>query len=288
MMFYIGLLFSALLSALCALPFRSHGPFFRALLSALCAMPLSAFAFPSGTIIDLTHAFDETAIYWPTAKEFSLEQVSHQVTDKGFFYAANNICLAEHGGTHIDAPIHFYEGRNAVDEIPLERLMGQGIVIDVSAKAAQDRDYQVSVEDFEAWEKEHGRELNDVIVLLRTGFGKYWPDKEKYMGTDERGAGAVPKLHFPGLDPKAAAWLVQNRMVKAIGLDTPSIDYGQSTLFQSHVILFENNVPAFENVANLDKLPAKGFTVIALPMKIKGGSGGPLRIVAVLEEDRGT
>jgi len=237
-----------------------------------------------GHIIDLTHPFDETAIYWPTAKQFSLEQVSHQTTDKGFFYAANNICLAEHGGTHIDAPIHFYEDRNTVDEIPLDRLMGQGVLIDVQEKTSKNRDYRVGIEDFTAWEKKHGEQLNDVIVLVRTGFGKYWPDKVKYMGTSERGASAVTRLHFPGLDPGAAEWLVKNRRVKAIGLDTPSIDYGQSTQFQSHVILFEHNVPAFENVANLDKLPSRGFSVIALPMKIKGGSGGPLRIVAVVSD----
>lgn len=102
------------------------------------------------------------------------------------------------------------------------------------------------------------------------------------MGTAEWGEAAVPKLHFPGLHPDAASWLVTNRSIKAIGLDTPSIDYGQSTAYGSHVALFEKNVPAFENVANLDELPAKDFTIIALPMKIKGGSGGPLRIVAVL------
>ena len=103
------------------------------------------------------------------------------------------------------------------------------------------------------------------------------------MGTDERGPAAVAKLHFPGLHPDAARWLVANRQINAIGLDTPSIDYGQSTLFESHRILFEKNIPAFENVANLDQLPVKGFTVIALPMKIKGGSGGPVRIIAMLQ-----
>lgn len=240
----------------------------------------------SGNIIDLTHPFDETAIYWPTARQFSLEQVSHRTTDGGFFYAANNICLAEHGGTHIDAPIHFYEDRHTVDEIPLQRLMGPGILVDVTQQAAKNRDYQVNVDDFKAWEKENGQQINDVIVLLRTGFGKHWPDKARYMGTSERGAGAVPRLHFPGLDPKAAEWLTRRRNIKAIGLDTPSVDYGQSTRFQSHVTLFKHNIPAFENVAKLEKLPAKGFTVIALPMKIKGGSGGPLRIVAVLEGDK--
>jgi kynurenine formamidase len=159
--------------------------------------------------------------------------------------------------------------------------MGNGIVIDVTSECASNPDYQVSVADFEKWEKRNGRIRPGTIVLLHTGFGKRYPDRKSYLGTDERGADAVPKLHFPGLDPAAARWLTQNRSIKAIGLDTASIDYGQSTLFESHRALFEKNIPAFENVANLDQLPAKGFSVIALPMKIKGGSGGPLRIVAI-------
>jgi kynurenine formamidase len=132
------------------------------------------------------------------------------------------------------------------------------------------------------WEKKNGRIPNGAIVLLRTGFGKFYPDRKKYLGTQERGAEAVAKLHFPGLHPDAARWLITKRSIKAIGLDTASIDYGQSTLFESHRILFEKNIPALENVANLDRLPVKRFTIIALPMKIKGGSGGPLRIVASL------
>ncbi|MFQ6114380.1 MAG: cyclase family protein [bacterium] len=236
-----------------------------------------------GKIIDLTYTFDQNTVFWPTAKEFQLESVHAGITDAGYYYTANNFCTSEHGGTHIDAPIHFYKDGNTVDAISLEQLIGRGVVVDVSEKCAADRDYQVQVEDFTAWEDKHGTRLNDVIVLLRTGFGQYWPARVDYMGTDERGEQAVAKLHFPGLHPEAAKWLAENRSVRAIGLDTPSIDYGQSTLFESHVKLFQNNIVAFENVANLDQLPEKDFTVIALPMKIGGGSGGPLRIVAMVE-----
>ena len=260
--FLIGLLLSFLAFA-CAAP--EPDPFF-------------------GKIIDLTHSFGEDTIFWPTAEGFKLEVAFAGQTEQGYYYTANNFCTAEHGGTHIDAPIHFYKDGNTVDEIPLEQLIGKGVVIDVSEKCAADPDYLVNRGDFVAWEKAHGIQLNDFIVLIRTGFGKYWPDRLKYLGTDERGPDAVPKLHFPGLHPDAAKWLVENRSIKAIGLDTPSIDYGQSTDFMSHVILYEQNIPAFENVANLGQLPEKDFTVIALPMKIKGGSGGPLRIIAMLNE----
>ena len=249
-----------------------------AVLALACAT--AAAQVPKGTVVDLTYAYDESTIFWPTEPGFALEKAAEGVTEKGFFYAANRFCTPEHGGTHVDAPIHFYKDRHTVDQIPLERLMGPAVVVDVSARCAADRDYQVAAADLQAWEKRHGRIPKGAIVLLRTGFGKFWPDRVRYMGTDERGPAAVAKLHFPGLHPDAAKWLVANREVHAVGLDTPSIDYGQSTLFQSHVTLFEANVPAFENVANLDRLPEKGATIVALPMKIKGGSGGPLRIIA--------
>ncbi len=238
--------------------------------------------FPSGKIIDLSYAFDDKTIFWPTEKGFLFEKGFEGITPAGFFYTANRFCTAEHGGTHIDAPIHFHQDRNTVDAISLDQLIGRGIVVDVSEKCATNRDYQVQVEDFLSWEQKNGGIPHGAIVLLRTGFGVYWPDRLKYMGTDERGDSAVAKLHFPGLHPEAAKWLVNNRRIKAIGLDTPSIDYGQSRQFGSHVTLFEKNVPAMENVANLNQLPEKDFTVIALPMKIKGGSGGPLRIAAIL------
>jgi kynurenine formamidase len=240
-------------------------------------------SFPGGSVVDLSHAFDAETVYWPTAEPFKLEKDFEGLTEKGYFYAANRFSTAEHGGTHLDAPVHFAEGRNTVDRIPLEQLMGAGIVVDVSRACERDADYQVSAQDFAEWERANGEIPAGSIVILRTGFGRRWPDRKSYMGTDERGAGAVPKLHFPGLHPEAARWLVANRSVKAVGLDTPSIDYGQSTLFESHRALFERDIPAFENLANLERLPAKDFHVIALPMKIKGGSGGPLRVVAIVK-----
>ena len=237
---------------------------------------------PPDRIVDLTYAFDANSVYWPTAEQFKLETDFEGMTDKGYFYSAYRYSAAEHGGTHLDSPVHFAKGHYTVDQLPLERLMGPAIVIDVIRQCARNADYLVSVADFQNWERRNGRIQPGTIILLKTGFGKYYPDRKSYLGTDERGAAAVAKLHFPGLDPAAARWLTENRSIKAIGLDTASIDHGQSSLFESHRILFEHNIPAFENVANLDQLPVKGFSVIALPMKIKGGSGGPLRIVAIL------
>ena len=236
--------------------------------------------FTAGRWLDLTHDFSTNTIYWPTAQRFTLETESHGHTDKGYFYAANRYSASEHGGTHIDAPIHFAEHGKTLDQLPVEQLTGMAIVVDVSAQANQNADYQITVEDLKSWETSHGRIPNAAVVLFHTGFARHWPDAKKYLGTDERGVTAVAKLHFPGLHPTAARWLVGQRTIKAVGLDTASIDYGQSALFESHRILFERNTPAFENVAGLDKLPATGAYVVALPMKIKDGSGGPLRIVA--------
>ena len=238
--------------------------------------------------IDMSYAYDSSTIFWPTAQPFELEVVSAGMTEGGYFYAANNFCLAEHGGTHMDAPIHFSQGSHTLEQIPLERLIGAAVVVDVSVAAASDPDYQVSVADLEAWEGEHGAIPAGAILLLHTGWGDRWPDKERYLGTTLSGPEAVPQLHFPGLHPDAARWLVESRLIDALGIDTPSIDYGQSTTFDSHRILYPENIPAFENVAALDRLPPTGAYVIALPMKIAGGSGGPLRMVGIIPQASGS
>jgi kynurenine formamidase len=235
----------------------------------------------SGTLVDLSHEYSDQSIFWPTAESFRLDKVADGMTPQGYYYAANNFASAEHGGTHVDAPVHFAQGRWTVEQIPLQQLVGDAAVIDVSAAAAAQPDYQVAVADLEAWEKAHGS-LNGTIVLIRTEYSKRWPDAARYLGTAERGEGAVPKLHFPGLHPDAAKWLVANRTVKAVGIDTASLDYGQSGLFETHRVLYERNIPGLENLTSLDRLPARGATLIALPMKIKGGSGAPLRAIAMV------
>lgn len=235
-----------------------------------------------GTLVDLSHDYSAESIFWPTAEPFRLDSVADGMTEQGYYYAANNFFSAEHGGTHLDAPVHFAQGRWTVDEIPLDRLIGEAVVVDVSAASATQPDYQVSVADLTGWETAHGALPDNAILLLRTDYSKRWPDAERYLGTSERGEAAVARLHFPGLHPDAARWLVTERSIGAVGLDTPSIDHGQSKDFRTHRILFASNVPALENVAGLDALPASGFDVVALPMKIRRGSGAPVRIVAVL------
>ncbi|MDH4107448.1 MAG: cyclase family protein [Gammaproteobacteria bacterium] len=231
-------------------------------------------------VIDMTYRFDADTIYWPTEDGFRLDVGFEGVTDGGYYYTSNRFAAADHGGTHLDAPKHFAAGRQAADEIPLERLMGPACVIDVSASALADADYRLGVEDIEAWERRNGAIPQGCIALMRSGYGRYWPDRETYLGTTKLGAEGVAHLHFPGFSLEAAKLLAARR-IAAIGIDTPSIDYGQSQDFIVHRYLYELDIPGFENVANLDALPETGGYVIALPMKIATGSGAPLRMIGL-------
>ncbi len=245
--------------------------------------PNLAQALMSATWIDLSHDFDEDAVYWPTNVPFKKDTSFYGINDKGFFYASFIFTAEEHGGTHFDAPLHFNGDGKTVEQIPLEQLMGPGVVVDVSEKALANRDYLISAEDLLAWENLYGQIPDGAILLLHTGYAQFWPDPLTYTGTTLKGPEAVAHLRFPGLSPEAAQWLVDNRDISAVGLDTPSIDYGQSTEFMAHRILLGHQLTVYENLNKLDQLPPSGSFIIALPMKIKGGSGAPLRIIAMTQ-----
>jgi kynurenine formamidase len=231
-------------------------------------------------VIDLSYSFGPDTIYWPTAQPFRMQRVAWGRTPGGYFYYANNIAMAEHGGTHLDAPLHFAEGKLTTDRVPLSSCIGPACVIDVSQQAARDADYRMTVDDIRNWESKHGRLPRGAIVVMQSGWGRHWPDKKKYLGTDA--PGDVQNLHFPGFSKEAAEFLVRERDVAAVATDTASIDHGPSKDFIAHQVIGGANKPAFENVANVDRLPPIGATIIALPLKIEGGSGGPARIVALL------
>jgi len=232
-------------------------------------------------VVDLTHPFDERTPYWPTAtRGFELAPVHYGRTEAGYFYSAYSFCAPEHGGTHLDAPIHFGEGRWTADQIPVERLVRPAVVIDVAAASAADADHRLTAEELQTWEARHGRIAEGTIVLLRTGWSARWPDKKRYLGDDT--PGDASRLHFPSYGAEAARILVADRKVAALGVDTASIDPGSAKDFPVHQIVAAANVPGFENLAGLDALPPTGAWVIALPMKIAGGSGGPLRAIALV------
>jgi kynurenine formamidase len=235
------------------------------------------------SIIDMTHSFSAETIYWPTEDGFELEVGFDGISDGGYYYASNRYSAADHGGTHLDAPRHFAEGRQSADEVPLNRLIGPACVIDVSSSALANADYRLSVSDIEAWETQNGRIDEGCIVLLNTGYARFWPDRQRYLGTSELGEAGVENLHFPGYSEEAARVLAA-RGIAAAGIDTASVDYGQSEDFLVHRYLYDLNIPGFENVANLDELPPTGAYVIALPMKITGASGAPLRMIGLVPD----
>ncbi|HEX7828909.1 MAG TPA: cyclase family protein [Thermoanaerobaculia bacterium] len=232
-------------------------------------------------VVDLTYAFDDKTLYWPNSPSaFELKTLSYGPTPGGYFYSSYAYSAPEHGGTHLDAPIHFAAQGRTADEIPVRQLIAPAAVIDVSTKAASNADYRLTADDVRAWESQHGAIAPGTIVLLHTGWGSRYGDRKLYFGDDT--PGATDKLHFPSYGEDAARLLVAERRVGAIGVDTASIDYGQSKDFIVHQIANGANVPGLENIAHLERVPARGAWVVALPMKIGKGSGGPLRAVALL------
>lgn len=230
-------------------------------------------------VVDLTYSFDETTVYWPNAEPFQREKQMWKITPGGYWYAAAKFSMSEHCGTHFDSPIHFGQAKLTAERIPVSRFIGPAVVIDVSRSAAANRDYRMTAADIQAWEKEYGPVSSQSIVLVHTGWGKYWPDRKRYLGSDV--PGDVEHLHFPGISKEAAEMLVA-REVDGVGIDTASLDYGPSRDFITHQVLNNADIFGLENVANLEKLPLKGATLIALPMKITNGTGGPVRIIAIL------
>jgi kynurenine formamidase len=233
------------------------------------------------TPVDLTHAYDDSTLYWPTATaRFEHREDAFGPTEGGWFYSAYSLSTPEHGGTHLDAPIHFAEGAWTVDEIPVQRLIAPAVVIDVSPQAEADPDYRLTVEDVRAWEAEHGEVPAGAAVLLRTGWPRYWPDAKAYLGDDT--PGDASNLHFPSYGVEAARLLIEERGVGLLGVDTASIDHGPSPDFPVHRLAGAANVPGLENLASLDSVPPTGAWLVALPMKIGDGSGGPVRVVALV------
>jgi kynurenine formamidase len=234
-------------------------------------------------LLDMTYPFDESSIYWPTAKPFRLDKVSWGISEGGWWYASNEFAASEHGGTHADAPIHFAQNGRTIDQIPLGEWIGPAVKIDVGEKCAQNRDYLLSAEDIRNWEKTYGKIPDEAWVIMFTGIGtRHYPNRMKVLGTDKTGAEALAELSFPGFSPQAVEFLINDRNIRGIAIDTPSIDCGKSKDFKVHRVLFAAAKLALENIANLDKLPARGATLYVMPMLIKEGTGAPARVFAIL------
>jgi len=228
------------------------------------------------SVIDMTYPLNEENPYWPvgTYMPFKYEVVANMKKDMVFSGRYNT---PEHLGTHIDAPNHFALNQPSVDQIPFEQLVGPAVVIDVTEKADRDADYTLSPADVSAWENANGRIPDGSIVLLNTGWGNRWHNFDQYKNMD-----TAHFMHFPGFSKETATFFVEKRRIKGIGIDTLSGDCGTSSDFQVHHIINGAGKFILENVANLDKLPPKGATLLLSPIKIEGGSGGQCRIWAIL------
>ncbi|MBI5630255.1 MAG: cyclase family protein [Elusimicrobia bacterium] len=259
-------------------------PAFLVFLAGLGLAAPSPAPWPRGPVLDLTYPLDDKTPAWPTEAGFSLKKLHASLAPGGYYYAANSFSMPEHLGTHLDAPRHFRADGRSVDAVHLEGLLGPGVVLDVSEACRRNRDYQIRREDFLLWEKKNGRIPAGALVFLRTGFGRNWRERRLYLGTAALGEKALSQLHFPGLGADAARWLAESRRIGAVAIDTASIDHGPSRNFKTHQVLAEKNIPVIENAARLEDLPAKKFTAIALPLKIKGGTGSPIRLIAVLDK----
>lgn len=234
-------------------------------------------------ILDMTYAYDSQTIYWPNASPFTLTPEFSGITERGYWYSANFYSASEHGGTHADAPRHFSQNGRTIDQVPIAGWIGPAVRIDATRQCSRDRNYLLSVDDILGWEKEYGRIPEGSWVIMYTGIGtRYYPDPKEVLGTDKKGLPALPELSFPAFSPQSAEFLTKERSIRGIAVDTPSIDYGKSQDFMVHRIICGADKLALENIANLDKLPAKGAMLYVIPMQIKGGSGAPARVFAIL------
>ena len=231
-------------------------------------------------IVDLTYSFDASTIYWPTEGGFEHKFEKFGMQPGGYFYSSARFAAAEHGGTHMDAPLHFNRDGMSVDQVPMSYFVGPAVVIDFSARSLNYPDATLVVEDIHAYERTHGEIPSGAIVIGRSGWGRFWPDKKHYLGSDK--PGDVADLHFPGFSPEAVKFLLTDRNVMALAIDTASLDPGNSRDFPVHRMWLGANRVGFENLANADKLPFSGATIFCIPMKIDKGTGAPARIFAVL------
>ena len=234
------------------------------------------------TLLDLSHAYDDSTLFWPTSPiAFEHNQLAYGPSGNGYFYAAYTFATPEHGGTHLDAPIHFAENAKTVGQLDINDLFAPLIVIDVTVRVGADRDYRLMPEDITSFETAHGAIHPGSAVLVRTDWSDFWPDAKPYLGDDT--PGDASNLSFPGIGEEAAQLLMQRR-VALVGIDTASVDFGKTTTFPVHIVFAANGVPALENLTNLASLPAIGAYLLAAPMKIGEGSGAPARVIAFVRK----
>jgi kynurenine formamidase len=218
---------------------------------------------------------------WNNTPAFKIWELSHY-DDRGPAWYWNAFETGEHTGTHFDAPVHWVSGKdlsdNTVDRIPTQKFIGPACVIDVSADAAKDPNFLLTPERIRQWEQHHGRIPAAAWVLLRTDWSKR-KDPKDYINVKENGP------HTPGFAKETSAFLAKERDVLGVGVETVGTDAGQAATFDppfpNHFLMHGSGKFGLASLANLDQLPPTGAIVIAAPLKIVGGSGSPLRVIAI-------
>jgi kynurenine formamidase len=225
-------------------------------------------------VVDLTYSINDKLVPWPGDDKFFEAKTNATVEKNGYF--TRSFWMLEHYGTHLDAPVHFPPGKATVDQIPAQKLFGPAVILDVRTEAAKDADYRLPGSRVEEWEHAHGRIPRGAIVLLRTGWASRWPDAQRYRNQDKQG-----KMHFPGFSLEAAKILIE-REVSGLGCDTLSVDHGASDDFAVHHAALGAGLYHLENLADLSEVPEAGAFLVVAPIKLEGGSGGPVRVFAIL------
>ena len=237
---------------------------------------LATCAFAQQKVVDLTHTLGPKSPDWEGTEQRPFEARPLATFAKNGYFT-RYISMQEHFSTHIDAPAHFSPTGWTVDQIPADHLVAPLVVIDISQPSAKDADYQLSLADVQAWEKAQGRIPRGAVVEALTGWTAKWGSMQDYRNADAKGT-----MHFPGYSLDAVKFLVEQRGVYGLGIDTLSVDYGASQDFPVHQFTAKHNVYHLENSTNLDQVPPKGATVVVGAADLEGGSGGPVRILALV------
>lgn len=244
------------------------------------------------TVVDLTHTLDKDAPKYPLrgiadVNEFNYfkeNTIFENYTKTGMWLALRTYEVFEHQGTHIDAPLHFAQGRQTLSEIPPEKLVGPGVVIDVRDKVKNNANYGVTVQDILDYEKEFGKIPPGAIVMMNSGWAAKYPDSMMSFGTNNLSDSS--SFNYPGWTLEACKMLLNERQMSVLGVDSPSTDPGQAEDYHCHRYLQPNQVPLLEYVANLDSIPQNGTTIILGAIKMRTGTGGATRILAFIEDDK--